>query len=132
MALPITVFIVDDDESSQRAMSRLMRAAHFQPVCANSVKELMAKQLPSHEAVIIADVTATRQYAETLPKQLHESGRSLPVIYLTDCDTEHTRKEARRVGAAGYFRKPVDEQALVDAITFAVRHSTAELSVSEI
>jgi FixJ family two-component response regulator len=45
----------------------------------------------------------------------------MPVIYLTDCDTERMRCKLRSQGAAGYFRKPVDQQALVDAITFATQ-----------
>ena len=126
MTSSITVYIVDDDESIQRAIARIMRAARFQAVCVNSVEELLAQELPSVDAVIIADVNTARQFGETLPQQLHEQNRSLPVIYMTDHDTEWMRNEAKRVGAAGYFRKPVDEQALVDAITFVVRRVSAE------
>jgi len=126
MTSTITVYIVDDDESIQRAIARIMRASRFQPVCVNSVEELLAQELPANEAVIIADVNTARQFADTLPWQLHGQNRSLPVIYMTEYDTEWIRNEAKRVGAVGYFRKPVDEQALVDAIEFAVRRTTAE------
>jgi FixJ family two-component response regulator len=116
----ITVFIVDDNRNTRRAMTRLMHAARFNAVCAESVDELLAGELPSTGAVIVADVSTARQFAATLPEKLHSKAHMLPVIYLTDYDTELTRVEARRLGAAGYFRKPVDVQALVDAITFAV------------
>jgi len=126
MSSAITVFIIDDDESMLRAMARIMKAARYRAVCVRSVEDLLAMKLPANDAVIIADVSSTRQFAETLPQQLHGQGWSLPVIYLTDYDTELTRNEAKRIGAAGYYRKPVDEQALLDAITFAVRRTTTD------
>ena len=114
-----TVFIVEGDASFRRAIARLMQAARFQVVCTSCIDELLALDLPENDAVIVADLGTIRHYAETLPHQLHDQATSLPVIYLTNDDTEQTRKEARRAGAAGYFRIPVDEQALVDAIAFA-------------
>jgi FixJ family two-component response regulator len=117
----IKVFIVDDNAHTRRAMTRLMNAARFEVVCAESIDELLAGELPSTGGVIVADVSTARQFAATLPQQLHSQEHMLPVIYLTDYDTELTRVEARRLGAVGFFRKPVDVQALVDAITFAVK-----------
>ncbi|NNJ80479.1 MAG: hypothetical protein HKP19_14620, partial [Xanthomonadales bacterium] len=87
------------------------------------VNELLRLERPASNAVILADVDTTRLFAETLPRCLHDKSQALPVIYLTDYDTEYMRKEARRMGAVGYFRKPIDDQALLDSITFAVRQS---------
>jgi CheY-like chemotaxis protein len=42
------------------------------------------------------------------------------VIFLTAYDTDTNRQAAHRAGAAAFFRKPVDGEALVDAITWAV------------
>ena len=117
----IIVFVVDSDESILRAMARLMRANGFDAVCLQNMEALLQQDLPSSGAVILLDVKTSRQYAETLQKPFQAQGLSLPVIYLTDCDTDRMRREAKGMGAAGYFRKPVDEQALADAITFAVR-----------
>lgn len=120
----ITVFLIDDDESVLRAMARLMKAVQFQAICLHAVDELLTHQLPAEGAVIVADVSTARAGMATFTRQLHGLNQGLPVIYVTDFDTDYTREEARRAGAAGYFRKPVDEQALVDAITFAVKQST--------
>ena len=98
-----------------------MKASKIRSYCASSVDELLELELPTSDAVIIADVSTIRRFAHSFPMQLHDGERSLPVIYLTQYDTERMRDEARQVGAAGYFRKPIDEQALIDAITFAVQ-----------
>jgi|GEM_PF-2340611 len=45
--------------------------------------------------------------------RLHAAHSDVPVIFLTAHDTEELRRAAR---AAGFFRKPGDSQALLDAI----------------
>ena len=42
-----------------------------------------------------------------------------PVIFITAFDDDLKRQEARSIGADGYFRKPFDDQALLDAVYFA-------------
>ena len=50
-----------------------------------------------------------------LPALLGREGCRLPVIYVTAHDAEETRRLAREAGAAGCFRKPADDQALLNA-----------------
>ncbi len=123
MSPSTTVYVVEADDAVRRATQRLLRAARFQVVCTSNLDDRLALDLPDTDAVIVADLGTTRQYAETLPHQLHAENQPLPVIYLTDYDTDQIRNEAKRAGAAGYFRKPVDELALVDAISFAAGQS---------
>lgn len=125
MLASITVFIVDGDESVRRAMARLMTADGFRAVCVESIDSLLQQDLPASEAILLVDVRTAGQSETSLHEQLAARGLNLPVIYLTDCDTERTRREAKRLGAAGYFRKPVDDQALLDVIIFAVQQNTA-------
>jgi CheY-like chemotaxis protein len=42
------------------------------------------------------------------------------VIFVTAYDNAQNRAAAKRVGAVGHFRKPVDGEALLDAIAWAV------------
>jgi CheY-like chemotaxis protein len=44
----------------------------------------------------------------------------LPVIFLTAFDSEEIREQAKAQGGLGYFRKPVDDQALLDSIQWAL------------
>lgn len=120
----IIVFVIDGDESVRRAMARLMKAIGFKAVCLPSLDALLLEDLPANGAVILLDVRTAMKFSATLQEPFKAGGLDLPVIYLTDCDSERTRREARQMGAAGYFRKPVDEHALSDAITFAVRRNT--------
>ena len=35
-------------------------------------------------------------------------------------DSPETRDQAKKAGAAGYFKKPIDDQALLDSIEWAL------------
>ena len=43
----------------------------------------------------------------------------MPVIFITEFDSPETHHQAKNAGAAGYFRKPIDDQALLDSIKWA-------------
>jgi FixJ family two-component response regulator len=104
-------------------MARVMKADGFNAVCVGSIDALLQQTIPAEHAVLLIDVSTAQQSACSLHRQLNARGLHSPVIYVTDCDTASARSQARQTGAAGYFRKPVDEQALSDAITFAVQQA---------
>jgi len=59
-----------------------------------------------------------------LQEVLLARGSQLPVIFITGFDSPETRDQARKAGAAGYFRKPIDDQALLDSIQWALTKQT--------
>jgi FixJ family two-component response regulator len=42
------------------------------------------------------------------------------VIFITGFDSPETRDQAKKAAAAGYFRKPIDGQALLDSIQWVL------------
>ncbi|MRR36353.1 response regulator [bacterium] len=48
------------------------------------------------------------------------SGIKTPLIIISASDDWQTRERARELGAVAFFRKPVDDQALLNAIAWAV------------
>jgi FixJ family two-component response regulator len=123
---PVTIYIVDDDESMRRALARLMQSAGYATATFASVGELLATERFHEPACVIADGRMPGGSGLDLPKKLRDRGSWLPVIILTAHDTEQMRAQARQAGVAGYFRKPVDDQALIDAIEWALsgRHES--------
>lgn len=106
----------------REAYARLMRSAGLLPRTFASVEEFLDAEWTSHAACVVADVRMPGVSGLDLPGLLQRHRRSVPVIFVTAHDTEETRILASRVGAAGYFRKPVDDQALLDAIEWALSH----------
>ena len=115
-----TVYILDDECSIRVAMARLLRAGGFLPVMMNDMDELLKLESFPKRACVIADVRMPGASGLTLPALLANRGLNIPVIFVSAQDTEETRAEARRVGAAHFFHKPVDDLALFDAISWAL------------
>ena len=114
------VYIIDDDESVSRALNRLLRSAGFDARTFTSVEAFADSEFASGEGCVLADIRMPGGSGLELPERLHRLGRDLPVIFLTAQDTETTRAAARRAGAVAFFRKPVDDRALIDAIEWAL------------
>ena len=79
----------------------------------------MAAPHPAASGCIVADMTMPGMSGLELKPLLDAAGISYPLILLTAHDNEEIRSAARSAGAAAYFRKPVDTQALLDAIRWA-------------
>ena len=115
--LPVQVYIVDDESSVCTAYARLVRSAKMQPRTFESVEEFMHADLSDENACVISDVRMSGTSGLELPALLARAGRHLPVIFITAHDTPETLDMARR---AAYFHKPVDDQALVHAVAWAL------------
>jgi FixJ family two-component response regulator len=69
---------------------------------------------------IIADLAMPGSTGFDLARTLKSSGIKTPLIILSASDDWQTRERGREFGAVAFFRKAVDDQALLDAIAWAV------------
>jgi FixJ family two-component response regulator len=99
----------------------------MQPRTFASVEDFMRSEVSDENACIVSDVQFPGASGLELPVLLTRAGRQLPVIFVTTLDTPETRARAQRIGAAAYFRKPVDGQALLDAIAWALTRTGSAL-----
>ena len=119
MALMPVVHIIEDDASSRRAFVRLMQSAGFEGIPYASVDEFLASHFASRRACIVTDVHMQGLDALELPNRLRERGIRIPVIFVTADYSATTRERIRGAGGHAYFKKPVDDQALIDMIQWA-------------
>jgi FixJ family two-component response regulator len=117
---PSLVYVVDDDESVRRALRRLLHSWGLRATTFASATEFLDSGPCEEDACLIADIRMPGLGGLDLQRELLAKGSTIPVIFITAFDTAETRKQARALGAAGYFRKPVDDQALLDAIRWAL------------
>ena len=69
---------------------------------------------------MIVDIKLQGMSGLELQQELRTRGSDLPVIFITGFDSPETREQAKKAGAAGYFRKPIDDHALLDSIKWAL------------
>jgi len=114
------VYVIDDDDSVRRAFERLLRSADFNVETFPSGKEFLCSAKQDKNACILADVRMPGLSGFDLLERLASEGIRIPVIAISAHDDAETREHAKVLGAVGFFRKPVDAQALLDAIWWAL------------
>ncbi len=117
----VVVHIIDDNESTRRAFTRLMRSAGMHGIAYASVEEFLESDFEQRSACIVTDVHLSENDSLSLPDRLQEGGFDIPVIFVTADYSAETRERIRTAGGRAYFGKPVDDQALLDMIRWAAR-----------
>lgn len=120
MPWPPTIYVVDDDESVRKALTRVMRGAGLQCRTFASGNDFLREVPPTANGCVVLDISMPEMTGLELQAKLKSNGYQLAVIMLSVMDEPETRERARALGAVSFFRKPVDNHALLDAIQWAV------------
>ena len=116
----ILIYVVDDDASVRKALAMLFRSADMAVKTFEAAEDFLKSRLREQDTLLISDIKLKGLSGIELQQQLAERGIKIPVIFLTAFDSNKIRRQAKQAGAAGYFRKPVDDQALLDTIHWAI------------
>ena len=116
----IRIYLVDDDESVRNALKMLFISSGMEVETFEVAEDLLQHQLREKKSCLISDIKLRGLSGIELQQNLAKSGSKIPIIFLTAFDTNEIRQQAKQAGAAGYLRKPVDDQALLDTIHWAI------------
>ena len=114
------VYVIDDDGSVRRAFQLLFRSADFDVQTFCSAEEFLESASLSDDSCIILDMRMPGMTGLDLQKKLVSQRIRIPVIVVSAYDDAPARDLARELGAVAFFRKPVDDQALIDAILWVL------------
>ncbi|BAN27550.1 response regulator transcription factor [Caballeronia insecticola] len=122
---PPIVFVVDDDESVRRALTRLIRSAGYRVEGYASARAFLDR--PSSmdaEACLVLDVQLPDLNGLALQRQLNATGVTLPIIFVTAHGDIAMTVNAMKAGAMDFLTKPVGEADLFVAIEAALLHAS--------
>jgi FixJ family two-component response regulator len=114
------VYVIDDDASVRRAFQLLLQSAEFKVQTFSSANEFLESVSPSDRAVIILDMKMPGITGLDLLKNLEPHLPRMRIITISALDDVPTQELARELGAVAFFQKPVDGQALIDTIWWAI------------
>ena len=121
---PRVVYIVDDDAAVRGGFTRLLRSAGLDARPCESADAFLSEVEDLPTACVLLDITMPSMTGTQVQERLRTLKMALPVIAVSARDDEHTRARTRGLGAKMFLRKPVDDQALLDAINWVT--GTAE------
>ena len=123
---PATVFVVDDDVSHLRSVSRLLKASGFHVVIHNSASELLAELRPDVPGCIVTDLMMPEMNGMELQEALRQAGNPLPIIFLTGHGNVPTTVQAMKGGAEDFLTKNAPKQELLAAIGRALERNALD------
>lgn len=115
-----TVFVVDDDVSMRGALARLIRSLGMQVKTFASAREFLGCQCPDGPACLILDVRLAGENGLLVQEALRAATWHPPIIFLTGHGTVPMCVRAMQAGAVDFLLKPVDDEALLAAISTAL------------
>jgi len=121
----ILIYVVDDDVSVRKSLKMLFLSADMNVLTFKRPEDFLEHKFREENSCLIVDVMLKEQSGFEFQKHLTEKEIQIPVIFLTAIDSKESRQQAKQAGAVGYFRKPVDDQALLDMIQWALSHDSS-------
>ena len=116
MTTASTIYLIDDDVSVRRGLGRLLRAAGYNVVTCDTPEAFLALPSLTTPACLLLDVRMPRMTGLELQSALHDEGRDPPIVMLSGHADATTSERALSAGAVAVLSKPVELNALVDAL----------------
>jgi FixJ family two-component response regulator len=127
------VHVVDDDDSVRVAVARLLDAAGYEVRAYSSAGEFLIAGPGDAPGCIVLDVRMPGPSGLELQDALAKQERRLPVIFLSGHGDVPMSVRAMKAGAVDFLTKPVERDALLDAVSAALardaQHRTARQRV---
>jgi FixJ family two-component response regulator len=120
-----TVFVVDDDALVRRSMERLIRMAGFKVQTFESAQDFLDYHPLEGPACLVLDVRLPGLSGLDLQRELSQSGKQIPIVFLTGHGDIPMSVRAVKAGAVEFLTKPVKQRILLEAIQAAVEQGRA-------
>jgi FixJ family two-component response regulator len=116
---PVVVHVVEDDESSRVASSRLLKSAGY-AVCAYATGAEFLAHPPTEAGCIVLDLRLPGESGLELQERLTNAANPLPIVFLTGHGDVPKTVRAMKAGAVDFLTKPVDGPVLLEAVARAI------------
>jgi FixJ family two-component response regulator len=114
------IYLVDDDNSVLRSLSRLLNAAGHRCEAYASAEEFLARHDPEAPGCAILDLGLPAMDGFAVQQRLSAGYLERPIIFLTGIGDIPASVRAMKAGAVDFLTKPVEEAALLAAVALAI------------
>ena len=123
-----TVYVVDDDVSVREALRNLLRSIGLKVETFGTADEFLSKNRLPGPGCLILDVRLPGLSGLDLQRQLAETNRGIPIIFITGHGDIPMSVRAIKSGAVEFLTKPFRDQDLLDAVSQALERDREALS----
>ena len=121
-----TIFVIDDDPSVCKGISRLVSSAGFNVETYSSAQDFLDSGKTDGSGCIILDVQMPEMTGPELQEKLSKTEYSMPIIFLSAHGDVPTTAQAMKKGAVDFLTKPVDRDDLLEAVRLSLAKNERE------
>ena len=110
------VLVVDDEQTVQQLLVRLLVAAGYEVRTANNGEEALRALERESVDLIVTDLVMPKADGMAVLQTIRERSLDVPVVMITGAPTTESAMHAVRYRADAYLTKPVDPSALIAAV----------------
>ena len=111
-----TIAVIDDDLRVLESLVNLLASCGYKAESYGSAEQFLECDGLSKSFCIIADVEMRKMSGLGLLQHVKSIRSPVPVVIITGKPSENSESFYLEKGAIGFFRKPVDGDALIDLI----------------
>jgi FixJ family two-component response regulator len=126
------VFVVDDDSSVRRSMTRLLSSAGYEVETFASGPDFLSRAPYDGPCCLVLDIRMPGPSGLDLQTALAAAGRPMAIVFVTGHADVPMSVAAMKAGAIDLLTKPVDERDLLVAIERALAKNLDDAHVGEI
>ena len=115
-----TVFVIDDDASIRKSLSRLLRSAGYTTETFASAEKFLGREHFNGIGCLLLDVQMPGLSGMDLQKELNTADYHMPIIFITGHGNIPMSVEAMKKGAVDFLTKPFDDKELLQAVESAI------------
>jgi FixJ family two-component response regulator len=110
------IAVIDDDPRVLESLVNLLASFGYKAESYKSAEQFLTSDTLSRTSCIITDVEMRQMSGLGLLQYLKNSNSTVPVIIITGKPSARSEAFYLESGAVGFFRKPVDGDALLELI----------------
>ena len=121
------VFVVDDDVSVRESLELLIQHGGWQPETFASATAFLARPRVDVPSCLLLDVSLPDLNGLELQQRIADDRADMPIIFITGYGDVPMTVRAMKAGAVEFLTKPINDDALLSAISHALDQSRTAL-----
>jgi FixJ family two-component response regulator len=127
MTIPTAiVFLIDDDASVRKGVSRLLRSAGYRCESFASASDFLARELHEGPTCLIVDVRMPGLNGMELQEVLMQRQREEQLVFITGHGDISMCSQAMKAGAVDFLPKPFGDEQLLECVARALSRSSKQ------
>lgn len=116
-----TIFIVDDNEELNRAVSLNLTNEGYKTKVFNNAEDFLNAYRPDTLGCLLLDVRMPGMTGDQLQQALIEKNIEIPIIFMSGYSDVPVAVETLKKGALDFLTKPIDNYTLLKSVNYALQ-----------